>query len=128
MDTVTKRRLELDGLIAEVSNDGEGAPPWYEGGTVYRYRVMVTAPEGEYTTRAWGSMHDRERANDQDHESIGYMVLGELLSAAYDPDEFWELAEPKNREQANRVGDLIDAAKALLPALERNSDAINKHA
>lgn len=129
MATVTKEQYDLDGLIVRVSNDGEGSAPWQtpDEGPVYRYRVEVEAPEGTYTTNAWGSRHDRERANDQDHESIGYMVLGELLSAAYyDPDEFFQMATEgtSGRGRARRVLEIIDTAEALLPALERNADAI----
>ena len=133
-DRTKRRTLALDELIVRVSNDGEGIPPWANEATrtmpVYRYRVEVEAPEGTYATNAWGSWHDREQANDQDHESIGYMVLGELLSAAYNPDEFFSMATDGDggRERAQTILDMISTAEALLPALERNADAINDHA
>lgn len=122
-------RIELDGLTVTVEDDGEERPPWNDvRGSVFKYRVHVEAPEETYDCPAWGSLHDRERG-ERDYEGIGWMVLDELQSAAYDPDEFFSMATDGDggRERAVSILALISTAEGMLPALERNEDAINDH-
>jgi len=120
-------RYELDGLTITVEDAGEGVQPWSDGLRCFVYKVTVDDECGpEYETLAYGSQHDYERGI-REPRSIGGMVADELLSAAFDPDEFWTLAigdERPNRERYEQVTKVIDTAAAMEPSLERNQEAI----
>src|SRR3990172_2145304 len=88
---MTEQRFELDGLTITVRDEGPDEQPWGGGLQGTRYNIRVEANEGTYESKAWGSQHDLH-VGKLDHEGIGFMILGELLSAAYDPGEFYSLA------------------------------------
>jgi hypothetical protein len=119
---------KLDGLTLTVESLGEGTPPW-EDWTVFRYQVTVEDEGGnQYVSDAWGSRHDYENG-ETDEDGIGWMVLDELLSAAYDPDEFFSMAIEGNnaRARAEQILAMVATAEAMFPALKRNQDTIEAH-
>jgi hypothetical protein len=125
------KRVELDGLTFEVEPEGEGRQPW-GGGTAWQYRVRVTDAEGNaYESPAWGSIHDFESGAYPEASSrdIGYMVVGELLSAYFDPDEFFSMATEGEggRARAQSILSIIATAERMGPALDRNADAVHEY-
>lgn len=119
----------LDGLTVSIEDDGTDKQPWTPNATVYRYRVTIEDTDGNrYEASAWGSINDYEQMR-RDNENIGWMVVDELLNAAYDPDEFFTMATEGEggRQRAQQILDLIATAEKMLPALERNEDAISDH-
>lgn len=114
-------RFDAEGLIVTSDYREEGTQPW-GGAPCYVYIVHVSATEGDWTTKAYGSQHDYSNG-DKDHaEEMAWMVLDELLSAYYDPDEFLQLAlgEPDeiDLERVRGVIGLIDYAERIGGRLE----------
>lgn len=112
-------KLTLGKITATVTAAGEEMQPWGDRGSrvVYKYRITVkeTGKSTSYTCPAWGSIHDYERKK-RDYASIGAMVVGELLSAVSDPDEFIEMAmgDAKGKEALKRGRNaeaMVEAAK-----------------
>jgi hypothetical protein len=73
---------------------GEEMQPWGKhGGMAFKYKVTVrhsAFKSASYTANAWGSQHDYSQGK-HSCDSIGAMVVDELLSAASDPDEFMDM-------------------------------------
>lgn len=123
------KRYKWGDFRVTVRNSGEGVPPWSDRDEpTYRYAITVADNAGHvYRCKAWGSIYDMERGNDQEHKRMGAMVLDELASAYYDPDEFWAMAigeERPSRERVREVEALLDAAKAFGKSLVDASDIL----
>lgn len=114
-------RLDAEGLIVTADYLEEGTQPWGSA-PCYVYVVHISATEGEWTTKAYGSQNDYANGDHSHAEEMAWMVLDELLSAYWDSDEFAQLAlgEPDdiNLERVRGVIDLIDYAKRIGGRLE----------
>lgn len=113
----------------QVRKVSEEVPPWGDK-IVFKYGVMVKSKHGRYHTSAWGSIADYEK-NKLDEEGIGAMVIGELASAAADPDEFIEMVmgEKTGREalKAGRDAEkIITAAKRFGDDIFEASDVVRE--
>lgn len=99
--------FKLGDITVSVTPAGATLQPWGRA-KAFEYKVRVRSPEGaSYSASAWGSIHDYQR-NHRDPRGIGAMVVGELMFAHNDPDEFLSMALPTNRPQIKRT---IESAK-----------------
>lgn len=108
------RRFRYGDLEARVEDVGAGTPTWRERGeTAFEYRVTVRGPGGTYRTQAWGSM-----IGELDHRGMARMVVGELASAAADPDEFVEMVIGDERgrralQRGREAEKVVEAARRI---------------
>jgi hypothetical protein len=102
---MAKEKFKYGDLSVDVEYVGDGSPPWDERGEPHHeYDVRVKGAGGNYKTKAWGSLHDYEKGDATAHRDMARMVLGELVSAASDPDEWISMmiGEAAGREALER--------------------------
>ena len=86
---MAKEKFKYGDLTVDVEYVGDGSPPWDQRGeTRHEYDVRVKGAGGNYKTKAWGSLDDYRNGEPDAHRSLAQMIVGELVSAASDPDEW----------------------------------------
>lgn len=126
MSGMTVMNVRREGVIVNGYLVGEGVQPW-SGKPCFVYEVTFSVRDaGEWSQKAYGSQVDYENGESAREEEITRMVVGELLDAYNDPEEFWQLAtgEPdlNTLDSARHIIELIDYAAKAGPLLEQLED------
>jgi hypothetical protein len=142
----TRYQLSVGDVRIAVESRGV-VPSFVEGREAWGYRIVVTI-NGDavdtYEGEGRGSVADFEGGKDERDAlpSMAWMTLGELESAANDPDEFWNmatgygemsLAEMGGREKVEQILEALNFAERyarvltsdeVRGALERRRDTV----
>lgn len=109
-------QLEQFTLFADENDVVPDVPPWNEGGrTCYRMPVVIRASGwtgGTYRGTFYGSIRDYREGTLPDPAKAVACLVGEIISAYTDPDEFVEMCLPlSTAEQVEQVADVLRFAE-----------------
>lgn len=102
---MAKKTFDYGPLKVTVEDVGSGIAPWdARGATRTKYKIAVKGPGGaSFKSDGWGSVNDFENG-EFDHRAMAWAVIGDLVSAAADPDEYITLVigDAPGREALDR--------------------------